>query len=240
MEYDLNVAICDDSAAALKSEREMIESVLQEKGLTYNIDQYGSASDLLTMSAKYDVVFLDIEMDGQDGITAAKRLRKLNDKCLIIFVTNHDSYLDEAFNQYAFRFWTKPLDRCKLEYGIESALKRMDEKNHYVTLKVNSTPVRTSVNSVIYFYILNKKVHVITVKGEMCVNDSFKRVMEMFEGYKNFCETHSGYCVNFNYVKNFNDEAAICEYNGATYQVYISRRKAKDFKKKFFEWLGDK
>mgnify|MGYP001623103889 FL=1 len=220
MEYDLNVAICDDSAAALKSEREMIESVLQEKGLTYNIDQYGSASDLLTMSAKYDVVFLDIEMDGQDGITAAKRLRKLNDKCLIIFVTNHDSYLDEAFNQYAFRFWTKPLDRCKLEYGIESALKRMDEKNHYVTLKVNSTPVRTSVNSVIYFYILNKKVHVITVKGEMCVNDSFKRVMEMFEGYKNFCETHSGYCVNFNYIKTFNDEAAICEYKGATYKVY--------------------
>ena len=121
----LRIALCDDDSAALRDELRLIGSVLEEKGIDGEIDTYKHPIELLDSHTVYDLIFLDIEMDELSGIETAEKIRKNNKSSLIFFVTNYEAYLDDAFNQRAFRFWTKPLNRRKLAYGIDSALREM-------------------------------------------------------------------------------------------------------------------
>ena len=80
---------------------------MTEKGIEHCIDLYNSPSELEKSDKLYDIVFLDVEMRNTTGIEVAKRINKEAENCLIFFVTNYETYLDEALNVRAFRFWKK-------------------------------------------------------------------------------------------------------------------------------------
>lgn len=125
---ELKIAVCDDNMLALDSEADAVADVLRIKGIESIIEKFNDPELLISSDSLYDIVFLDIEMEQIDGIEAARALRERNNNCLIFFVTNHEGYLDKALNQHAFRFWKKPIDKDKLMYGIESAVREIKKQ----------------------------------------------------------------------------------------------------------------
>ncbi len=83
---------------------------------------------LLQSDTVYDIIFLDIEMAEMDGISLAEKISITNKSCLFFFVTNYEAYFDNASNVRPFRFWTKPIDRRRLVYGIDSAIQELYKK----------------------------------------------------------------------------------------------------------------
>lgn len=59
-------------------------------------------------AADYDIVFMDIEMSVLNGIETAKKIRKSNQKMVIIFVTDYQEYVYDVFDVLPFRFLRKP------------------------------------------------------------------------------------------------------------------------------------
>lgn len=236
----MRIAICDDDLLDLESEYNTINTVLREKGFRYSIDKFSSPRQLLETDASYDIVFLDVEMDDLNGIKTAERLRSNNKECLIFFVTNHEAYLDDAFNQHAFRFWTKPIDRRKLIYGIESAIKEIRSFRQSVTVNVNGTQKNILLKNIVYVYMENKRLHVVTIKGDLITDDTYKNIYEQLRHFKNFSEPCRGYCVNFNYITNYIHDSLICKYGTVVYKLDISRRKYNSFHKSFIDWISDK
>ena len=240
---EMRIAICDDNAADLAAEYDILRSVLNEKGMQYDADMFTSSQELLNSVYPYDIIFLDVEMDGLNGIQAAEKLRSNNADCLIFFVTNHEAYLDDAFNQHAFRFWTKPIDKRKLAYGIESALKEMENNKQFITVTVSGNPVSQKnvlIKNILYVYMENKRQHIVTVKGDFITKDTYKNIYEQLKRYKNFCEPCRGYCVNFDYITNYTHDTIICKYKKTVYKLDISRRKYDSFHKSFIDWISDK
>ena len=239
----MNIAICDDNAADLAAAYEAVRSVLEEKGVEYTLDRFTEPDDLLSAENAYDMVFLDVEMDELNGIQTAEKLRRNNADCLIFFVTNHESYLDDAFNQHAFRFWTKPIDRRKLIYGIESAIKEIESNRQFITVTVSEKTLSHKnilLKNIVYVYMENKRLHVITIKGDFITNDTYKNIYEQLRRFKNFSEPCRGYCVNFNYITNYTHDSLICKHGAAVYKLDISRRKYNSFHKSFIDWISDK
>ena len=115
----LYIALCDDEKVDLIKERELLENVLSS--ISYNIkweiDMFTSSKDMLKSEKIYNLVFLDVEMEGLNGIETAEALHKMSPSILIFFVTHHEDYMDEALNKHAFRFWTKPISKTRLIYG---------------------------------------------------------------------------------------------------------------------------
>ena len=105
----LNIAICDDNKLVLENEKTLIEETLKEMGMPYKMDKYQNPENLIKNAWQYDLVFLDVEMDEVNGIVAAESIHNVNKECLLFFVTNHEVYMDYAMNEYAFRFWIKPI-----------------------------------------------------------------------------------------------------------------------------------
>ena len=63
--------------------------------------------DICEKGRKYDLIFLDIEMRGMDGLTAAKEIRKIDELTMLIYVTNHESYALEAYDVQPYQFLVK-------------------------------------------------------------------------------------------------------------------------------------
>lgn len=236
----LHIALCDDDKIILNSELRLIKGVLDEKKLEHVIDVFNSPQELLESDTIYDIMFLDIEMDGMSGITLAEKVSATNKNCLFFFVTNYETYFDEAGNLRPFRFWTKPIDRRRLVYGIDSAIQELYKNNQFIYVKVNSEKVQIFISHIIYIYVHQKKTHIITTKGEIVANAPYQTVFEQIKDYTNFFEPYRGYCINFSYVKNYDKDKIYCGYKKAEYDIYLSRRKQDEFQRRFAKWIGEK
>ena len=75
----LRIGICDDSAEARLSLHAMLERLLEKRAVESRIYEFSSGEGLLGWMEKHtgeiDLVFLDIEMGGMNGMEAAKALR---------------------------------------------------------------------------------------------------------------------------------------------------------------------
>ena len=236
----LCIALCDDDKIALNNELRLIKDVLNEKKIKHSIDIFSSPQKLLQSDTVYDIIFLDIEMAEMDGISLAENISIITKSRLFFLVTNYEAYFDNASNVRPFRFWTKPIDRRRLVYGIDSAIQELYKNNQFINVMVNSENIQIFISNIIYIYVQNKKTHIITTKGEIIVSIPYQTVFEQVKDYTNFFEPFRGYCINFSYIKRYGKDKIYCGYRETEYEIYLSRRKQEDFQKNFAKWIGEK
>ena len=236
----LYIALCDDEKTDLLKEKELIEKVLPDASDTikWEIDTFSSSEDMLNSNKIYNMIFLDVEMDGLNGIKTAEALHKKSPISLIFFVTHHEDYMDEALDNYAFRFWVKPMNETRLLYGIQSALKKLAAYKKNISVTVEKRNVKIPVKNIIYIYHNDRLTHIVTTDETIETHDSFQSVVEQLTD-DCFSETHASCYVNLNYVSDYDKTDIICEYNGKVYKAFISRRKYAAFNKRFKEWSGE-
>lgn len=236
----LYIALCDDDIEDLKSEKELIESILPSVSNTikWEINTFMSSKELLNSNIIYDMIFLDVEMDGLNGIKTAEALHKKNPSSLIFFVTHHEDYMDEALDNHAFRFWTKPIDKTRLVSGIKSAIKKLNTYKRSIYVKVAKKTVKILLKDIIYIYHNNRLTHIVTTDETIETYDTFQSVTGQLTD-ECFFETHASCYVNLNYISDYNKTDIICKYEGKVYKPYISTRKYSAFNKRFREWIGE-
>lgn len=116
-EFRLKIAICDDQA---RDRQDLYQILLPE--VAAKIDQYDSGDDLLASGQKYDLIFLDIEMPGTNGMETAKKLREDKRQDLLVFLTAYDRFMPDAFTVKAFRYLLKPLQKDAILTVVKDAL----------------------------------------------------------------------------------------------------------------------
>ena len=93
----INIAICDDNQNDASHLRSLCEicSLPDEISIT----QYTSGEELLpnVSDGKLNIVFLDVDMPGENGIEVGKRIRELDKSIIIIFYTCFPVYLDSSY-----------------------------------------------------------------------------------------------------------------------------------------------
>lgn len=233
----LYIALCDDEMSDLLDEKQLIESILPtiSDTLEWELDIFSSSKDMLNSNKIYNIIFLDVEMDGLNGIETAERIHRKSPASLIFFVTHHEDYMDAALNNHAFRFWVKPINETRLVYGIESALKRLSEQKKTIDVTEQKKTVKILITKIIYVYHEGRFTYIVTTDRTIKTHNTFQSVKEQLKG-DFFVETHASCYVNLNYVTDYNKTDIFCEYNGKIYKPYISARKYSAFNKRFREW----
>lgn len=119
----IKVGICDDEKIVLKLLKSLVEQCLEELEEDSTILTFDSGEKLLEEAKDLDILFLDIEMPGMDGIETGKSIPRRNPNCKIIIATSRQERFKEAFKINAFRFVTKPFEKEEIKEALKDVFK---------------------------------------------------------------------------------------------------------------------
>ena len=142
----MKIAICDDEKKLRKDLRSLIEIQMDLSGGDYTIEEFEDGRDLAAAEKKKDIqiLFLDIEMPGMDGMETAKALRAAGCRMLIIFVTAYPDFVFQGYEVQAFHYILKPYQPAKIKEEVRIDLPRprditssqFIEYRNYITDKI--------------------------------------------------------------------------------------------------------
>ncbi len=225
-------AICDDDAVFRKSIKNFLIQYKKDRRLHLDIVEFSDGQSLLDYEYAIDIVFLDYEMPGIDGLETAKSLRRRKNLCCIIYITNYSEPMLKAFEVGTYRYIMKPVDFARLSTAIDDYIK---DKKMMAPIIVNTHEGQRIISSedIIYLEAEGKFCNIRTVDTFVRSSKTISKVFEMLPQHC-FYRTHKSFAVNLyciyeikdNYVILTNDEKAS-----------ISRTNISGFKNAYREFI---
>ncbi|QTE71685.1 response regulator transcription factor [Clostridiales bacterium FE2011] len=217
----MNIAICDDNPEDRSQLRDMLTPYNAKEKL--NIKEFSSGEELIMSNEEkfiWDIVFLDIEMEGITGIETGKKLRKLRRDVIVIFVTSHINYVSDAFRQNAFQFLVKPVQDKEFRKDFERALRLWRNRHKQYVIKSGDKTYVIKYSDILYLEAYHRHIKVHTEKTDYeCIgklNDEYQKLKPY-----GFVQCHQGYIVNMGLISGFS-KTEVTMSDGS--EVPISRR----------------
>lgn len=232
----MRILICDDDTIIVEQLKHLLKDFFKQHKLTLpEIISYSSGDALLQDSEiDADLIFLDIEMPGVDGIYVGNHIKKKKPNTIIIVVTSFAEYLDEAMRFHVFRYLSKPIDKQRLFQNLKDALQQYNTANTKIAIETKDGVFPVLISDIVCIEAIARKTIVHTVYKDF---DSVEN-MQYWSIKLNepcFFQTHRSFIVNLAHITDFND-SIIHLYN---HQViaYLTRRKYSEFKAKYLLYL---
>ena len=228
----ISIAIVDDE----KIIREQLSGWLEKRQQERVIDTYATGEALLRSGKQYDIVFLDIQMEGINGIDTAKELRQKFEDFVLIFITGRKEYVFEAFEVSAFHYLLKPLEEQKVltvyERAISELRKQRKQKEKPIFIKTRKRNLTLEQRKVLYIESRAKKVEIHTITE---VVEAYGGIGELQKQLNHsFYRCHRGYLVNMAFISEYSNDSITLN-NGET--VILAKEKYSDFVKTYMRYL---
>lgn len=229
---NLKIAICDDE----KIIREQVRELLKRERPDICPELYESGAELLAAGTRFDIVFLDIRMEGSNGIETAAMLRERDEGTLVIFITGLKEYVFEAFDVSAFHYLLKPVEEEKfrevLRRAEEEIQKRQKWQNRTLFIKTRRQNITLEQDSILYIESRAKKVEIHTREDVIGMYASMNALEEKLDGC--FYRCHRGYLVNMAHIAEYNSHSITLN-NGEC--ICLSGEKYGEFVKRYMWYL---
>jgi DNA-binding LytR/AlgR family response regulator len=191
--------LCDDKRGARFTLRCLLENIFEKRELENDIFEFSSGDRLLNWAAKnagkLDLIFLDIEMDGLDGMETAKRLRETDGNLQIVFLTGHSEYVFSGYAVGALDYLMKPPVAHKVDDILTRALSALHKGSPDDFICKNSEGMfRVPKASILFFTSEKRVVTCVTSIREYAFYAKLDDVER--EAGKNFVRIHQRYLVN--------------------------------------------
>ena len=224
------IGICDDEISVLVTMRRMVKDYCGRNAVKAEIRLFASGAELAAQAEDLDLLFLDNEMPGLDGIAAGKILRKKNPHCKIVMVTCRDDRMREAFQLEACRFLSKPFDEeafAEAMEGFEQSMAGCEK----IELWEMRQLVRVRQREIIYVQTFDSYTEFIVGNRLMRSEKSLSALEEELDP-KLFFRVNKKYIVNFRYIDSYGKgELTIREKT-----LIVSRRRKKEFERRYREF----
>ena len=237
------IAVCDDEEYFRLQEKKLITAYMKKSGYDFRIDVFSSGKKLLEQEAegiRYDVVFLDINMEELDGMETAKAIRQASPDVSIVFVTAYITWAPEGYKVGAVRYLLK--EQRGLEGTLYECLDAVTDgmRRRQAKYEVDFPQGKRHIllDSVLYvesrlhrvlFYVMEDRIREYYKYGRLDV------VEQELRQY-GFIRVHQSFLVNLKYVKNV-QRYTVSLKDGLS--VNISKRYYKDVEKEYIRKQGE-
>ncbi len=232
----MKIAICDDNLNIVDEVKNLLDEYALRKNLSLDISTFNDGQAVLESDERFNIAILDVEMPGCNGIELGKILREKNRHIVLMYITSHKKYLDEALNLNAARFFEKPIDSKRFYDGLDNALKRIDNTTIKFFLKEYNASVRINANDIIYVEIEpigHRKTKVVT-EEKTYISSNKIAFWEEHLISSLFVKTHKSYIINMEYITKYENNTLQLD---GKYNIPISRNYQSSVHKAFIRYM---
>ena len=228
----IRIAIVDDE----KVIKEQIKKMIEKKQTNCVIDTYSSGEEVLRSDKYYDITFLDIQMEGMNGIDTARALRQKAEDMVLIFITGVKEYVFDAFDVAAFHYLIKPIEENKFwevcNRAVLEVSKKKQQPSGQIFIKTRSQSITLEQSDVLYIESRAKKVEIHTKTHIVEAYAAISELEKQLVG--SFYRCHRGYLVNMAFIAGYENDSITLN-NGET--IILSKDKYSEFVKVYMRYL---
>lgn len=235
----IKIAIVEDEEQASSTLKNMMEKYREENtpSSVFDISIFSSAEAFLADYRDYEVIFLDIQMGGMNGMDAAREIRKRDENVMIVFVTNMSQYAIESYEVEAYDFILKPVTYGNFFMKFRRILKKLAHTSNeeYISLNTRFETRKVKIKDILYIesYGHNIIFHLengdeIKITGTT-MNDWEKKLKDYY-----FIRINSGFLVNLKYTSAVRGEYVQVKDK----ELHISRSKRQNLMTAFARYVG--
>lgn len=193
------VVICDDREEDAAFVRRILERWAAVRQTAVYIEHFPSAESFLFRYEEdkaWDILLLDIEMGGMDGVTLARKLRAGNDSVQIVFITGYADFMSEGYDVSALHYLMKPVRQDKLFAVLDRAAARKTEP--VLLLPVDGEMRRLPLSEIHYIEAISHKVSVVTGNSTLQSKQTISEMAQQLDD--SFVRCHRSYLVNLRHI----------------------------------------
>ena len=238
----VKVAFCDDDLSVLKELSVLMDRYRVERNQDITYAAFHSPLELMAEVERgtgLDIIFLDVLMPGQNGISTAKEIRKHDTSVKIIYLTSSAEYAVDSYSVGAYFYQLKPIWQESFYRLMDSVLSecRRDEENSLI-LRSKTGITRLDLDKLQYCEVIGRTLLFHRKDGDVLDSGGkLDDLCEQLKDYDCFIRCHRSYLINMDYVQNITSKAVTMT-DGT--QIPIPHGKYSELKDKFFSYFFHK
>ena len=231
----MRILICDDDTLFIQQLQNYIENFFDHNHLKCpELVCFSDGTSLLADEGSKDILFLDVEMPGMNGIYIGNEIKKANENIIIFIVTSYSEYLDDAMRFHVFRYLSKPLDKQRLFRNMKDAIDLYNTMTCKVPIETRQGVYTLPASSIIFIEAQGRKVIIhTTLRDYESVHNMQYWVNTLPKNW--FFQTHRSFIVNFEHVTDF--DHMLINLTDNQFHAYLTKRKYSAFKEAYLLYL---
>ena len=222
----IHIAICDDEKHMVDHIKALVSNFFRKKNREIHLRTFLSGKELLSYNGQIDILFLDVQMKGMDGMETARKLRADQFRGFLIFITVLKEMVFQSFEVQAYDYLVKPIDEKQFEKTMERLYVSMQNTGEDSLLVQKGYEGRIILkDEIVFCEVIDRKIYLNLASGE--VVDYYERIENLETKLdSHFFRCHRSYLINLKHLKGYKNGTA-CMDNGK--EVPVSRLRSREF-----------
>ncbi|MFD1465929.1 LytR/AlgR family response regulator transcription factor [Lapidilactobacillus mulanensis] len=151
----------------------------------------------------FDLILLDIQLGGQDGMTVARKIRKSDPQVALAFLSNYDDYVFDGYDVGALGYIMKPLTADKLTALLQKV--ELQTQVAYFLAEIDNESIKIPLFDIIYFEVQNHQINIHTQTKTYQINAQLKEIQPQLTA--DFIQIYRSLIVNLSFISQLTNNA---------------------------------
>ena len=238
----IKVAFCDDDMTVLGELKGLLDRYCVKRSQEIEYAAFYSSLELLAeieKGVRYDILFLDVILPNENGISIAKEIRQYDSVVKIIFLTSSSEFAVQSYTVGAYFYQMKPIWEEHFFRLMDSAISECrKEQRHSLILRCKSGVTRIDLGRLEYCEVLGRTLLFHMDNGRILESiGSMDKLYGQLSQYENFVRPHRAYLVNMEYIQKISYKAITME-NRA--EIPMPHGKCSEIKNLYLEYAFER